>query len=221
MTGELSPSGQPGQNQPELRASHEDRDRVVEALRIAAGDGRLTAEELDQRLELALTARTVLDLTVLTTDLPSSVEPGPAVPAPREVLRIAHVGGNARQQGRWIVPKRLEVEVAGGNVLLDFTEAVITGPVLPVQVRIRGGNLRIITRPGVDVDAAEISMLGGNVQVRAASGTEPTVLRVELSGDVRGGNIRVSGPRRSFWQWLASRLGLSRRADPGRELAGR
>ena len=48
MTGELSPSGQPGDNRPGLRVSHEDRDRVVEALRIAAGDGRLTAEELER-----------------------------------------------------------------------------------------------------------------------------------------------------------------------------
>jgi len=38
----------------ELRASHEDRDRVVELLRVSAGDGRLTAEELDERLELAI-----------------------------------------------------------------------------------------------------------------------------------------------------------------------
>ena len=28
----------------ELRASHDDRDRVVELLRVSAGDGRLTAE---------------------------------------------------------------------------------------------------------------------------------------------------------------------------------
>jgi len=38
----------------ELRASHDDRDRVVELLRVSAGDGRLTAEELDERLELAI-----------------------------------------------------------------------------------------------------------------------------------------------------------------------
>ena len=41
----------------ELRASHDDRDRVVEMLRVSAGDGRLTAEELDERLEQAMTAR--------------------------------------------------------------------------------------------------------------------------------------------------------------------
>ena len=54
----------------ELRASHEDRDRVVEMLRVSAGDGRLTAEELDERLELALTARTYGELAGLVADLP-------------------------------------------------------------------------------------------------------------------------------------------------------
>src|SRR5258707_6488029 len=55
-----------------LRASHADRDRVVETLRSAAGDGRLSAEELDERLELALTARTYAELATLTTDLPAT-----------------------------------------------------------------------------------------------------------------------------------------------------
>jgi hypothetical protein len=32
---------------PELRASHQDRDRVVDTLRTAGGDGRLTAGKMD------------------------------------------------------------------------------------------------------------------------------------------------------------------------------
>jgi hypothetical protein len=35
---------------------------VVELLRVAAGDGRLSPEELDDRLERALTARTYAEL---------------------------------------------------------------------------------------------------------------------------------------------------------------
>lgn len=221
MTGDLSLPGQPGPDQPDLRASHEDRDRVVEALRVAAGDGRLTADELDSRLEVALSARTVRELTVLTADLPEAGGPGPAAPVPRDLLRIAHIGGSARQTGRWVVPKRIEIDVAGGNVLLDFTDAILTGPVLPVQVRVRGGNFRIITRPGVEVDTAEISMFGGNVHVHAGRGAEPTVLRVDLSGQVQGGNIRVLRRRRSLWQWLRGVLGISDRAGGPRELAGR
>jgi hypothetical protein len=64
MTGEVSPLGRDDEPAPpdqshasppdqlpapdQLRASHEDRDRVVELLRVAAGDGRLTADELDE-----------------------------------------------------------------------------------------------------------------------------------------------------------------------------
>lgn len=53
----------------QLRASHEDRDAVIEVLRVAAGDGRLTAEELDERLEIAFNARTYGELAKLTVDL--------------------------------------------------------------------------------------------------------------------------------------------------------
>ena len=50
MTGEVSPLGHDDEvaSPDGLRASHEDRDRVAELLRVAAGDGRLTAEELDE-----------------------------------------------------------------------------------------------------------------------------------------------------------------------------
>lgn len=72
MSGEISPPGKgsgPGSSA-ELRASHADRHRVVDVLRIAAGDGLLTADELDERLEAALSARTVSELAALTADLP-------------------------------------------------------------------------------------------------------------------------------------------------------
>src|SRR5690242_6202607 len=58
---------------PGMRASHDDRDRVVDALRVAGvagGDGRLSAGELDTRLERALSARTLGGLAGLTADLP-------------------------------------------------------------------------------------------------------------------------------------------------------
>ncbi len=55
---------------PALRASHAERQLAVDILRIAAGDGRLTAAELDQRLDAALTARSIGELAALTADLP-------------------------------------------------------------------------------------------------------------------------------------------------------
>jgi hypothetical protein len=53
-----------------LRASDADRELAVDILRVAAGEGRLTLAELDERLETALTARTIGELAALTADLP-------------------------------------------------------------------------------------------------------------------------------------------------------
>jgi hypothetical protein len=57
----------------ELRVSDADRDRVAERLREAAGEGRLSADELEERLESALGARTEAELRPLIADLPAPV----------------------------------------------------------------------------------------------------------------------------------------------------
>ncbi len=56
---------------PALRASDADRDAVAARLRDAHAEGRLMPEEFDQRLDAALTARTLGDLAPLTADLPA------------------------------------------------------------------------------------------------------------------------------------------------------
>ena len=53
-----------------VRASDADRERVADVLRQHAGEGRLDTDELEQRLEAALAAKTLADLDALTADLP-------------------------------------------------------------------------------------------------------------------------------------------------------
>jgi hypothetical protein len=72
----------------ELRASDADREQAAERLRAAAGEGRLTAEELEGRLERALTARTEADLEPLVSDLPA---PPARRPPPRRARDSEHV----------------------------------------------------------------------------------------------------------------------------------
>ena len=199
-----------------LRASHADRDQVVELLRVAAGDGRLSAEELDDRLERALTARTYAELAVLTADLPATagsvaVPPGTGAMSatPKDLVRIDVRGSSARRDGPWVVPKALDVTAHGGSVTLDFTEAVITQPLLRVTADVRGGSLRLITRPGMVVEAGDIALHGSGITLPDPPGPGvPVVLRVEIAGQVRGGAIAAGPPapprppRRTFWQWL-------------------
>lgn len=54
----------------ELLTSDVDRERVAERLRTAAGEGRLTPAELEERLERAFSARTDAELEPLVADLP-------------------------------------------------------------------------------------------------------------------------------------------------------
>ncbi|HEX6522655.1 MAG TPA: DUF1707 domain-containing protein [Streptosporangiaceae bacterium] len=194
----------------QLRASHEDRDRVVEQLRVAAGDGRLTATELDQRLELALSARTYGELAKLIADLPTAgtgrAHAAALTAKPKDLVRIDCHSGNAKRNGSWVVPQRIEVRVTSGTVVLDFTEAVVTQPVLRISADVHSGNLKLIIKPGVVVDADEVAVHGGNVKVTTPWNHEvPELLRVEVSGKVHSGNIVAHPPRRTFWQWLARR----------------
>ena len=207
MTGEVLPvdSGDEAAARQQLRASHEDRDQVVEQLRVAAGDGRLTADELDHRLEAALTARTYGELAALTADLPGISDQGPAVavPGPAGVVHIDSGSGSARRTGRWVIPPRLEVHVASGKVVLDFTEAVVAHPAIHIDADVRSGSLVIVTRPGMVVDAADVAVRSGEVKVRSPWGPQaPVTLRIDMTGNVASGNITARPARRSFPQGL-------------------
>ena len=73
-----------------MRASHADREQVIDTLKAAFVQGRLAEDELDLRVEQVLASRTYSDLAALTAELPagpvraqpSRVQPpGQAVPA--------------------------------------------------------------------------------------------------------------------------------------------
>jgi DUF1707 SHOCT-like domain len=83
-----------------LRASDEDRERLVAVLREQMVAGRLTSEELDERVGAAYAAKTWGDLRALVKDLPvtavfaderaplSPMSPRPAQPAFRSPARV-------------------------------------------------------------------------------------------------------------------------------------
>jgi Domain of unknown function (DUF1707) len=78
-----------------LRASDADREQIAERLRHAAGEGRLLAEELEERLEAVFSARTYGELDAVVADLPGTTvrrRDKPRPPAlPRPVLIVAIV----------------------------------------------------------------------------------------------------------------------------------
>jgi len=215
MPGDLAPDHR------NLRVSHEDRDQVAEQLRVAAGDGRLTADELDERLETALTARTYGELEVLLADLPATAGArlAPAAP-PKDLVELKVTHGMIKRDGPWVVPRRLTVEARHGNVVIDFSAAVISEPTLDLAITIGHGNVVVIVPPDVVVDVDSVSAGHGVIRQRVhRQPGVPVRLLVTVTGSMRHGNLVVrgarTGPRRTFWQWL-----LGRQPRPAGELTG-
>jgi Domain of unknown function (DUF1707) len=77
-----------------MRASRVDRERVIELLKVAFVQDRLTQDELDTRVGLALASRTHADLADLTADIPAG--PAAAEPAGTPARTLARA---ARRSG--------------------------------------------------------------------------------------------------------------------------
>ncbi|WP_335984375.1 MULTISPECIES: DUF1707 domain-containing protein [Streptomycetaceae] len=202
-------------SQAALRASDADREQVVEILRDAAGDGRLTSEEVSERVEAALSARTVSELAQLTRDLPVSPVPadaGTGSERPKDVVEINQRWGTLHRSGTWEVPRHLDIRMHGGDVKLDFTEAVIGHDTLDIDAQISiGGNLILVVRPGIVVRTDDVTVRVGEVKYRnpASDADAPVELRVNVTGLLKGGDIVVRHPRRTLGQWMRGESALS------------
>jgi Domain of unknown function (DUF1707) len=85
-----------------LRASDADRERVIETLKVAFTQDRLTRDELDLRAGQAFGARTYADLAAATADIPA--RPAPVAPWPRfdwPPPALAAPAGDRRPANHW------------------------------------------------------------------------------------------------------------------------
>jgi hypothetical protein len=171
---------------PELRASHEDRDRVVDTLRTAGGDGRLTAEELDARVERALSARTQGELAALVADLAAATATATAT---KDVLVVEQTGGKWTRAGRWKVPGRIEVRTKLCRVTFDFTDAVITSRTVRIDTDMQHGKLVIVGAPGIVIDADGLNLVFSKTKLRSDSAAADPGLRIELVGTLKHAKV--------------------------------
>src|SRR5690348_126450 len=105
-----------------MRVSDADREQAAEVLREAAGQGRISMDELDERLERAYAAKTYADLAPVTHDLPqpatalnplSTAQVNRIGGTPRNKFSVAIMSG-ARRMGSWVLPQRyVSVAVMG------------------------------------------------------------------------------------------------------------
>jgi hypothetical protein len=143
---------------PQLRVSDADRETAVARLRVAGGEGRLTLEELADRVERADAARTRGDLEALTADLPAT--PATAI-EPRQRGWIVAVMGGAARKGRWRPPRRTNVLTVMAGAELDLREAELADDMTITAVAIMGG-VGITVPEGVAVELSGFALMGAN-----------------------------------------------------------
>jgi hypothetical protein len=176
----------------ELRASHNDRDAVVEQLRDAAAEGRLDFEELDTRLEQALTAKTHAELAVLTADLPQQAAPGGQ---PSLVLK-GGMHGASRGPGRWDVPEYVVAHGGWGGVKLDFTRAQCRFTEIALEAYGEMAGVTIVVPDGWAVETGGMDPGVGGLKDRTTPDRLPGAPLIRLSGAGGVAGVTVRHPNR-------------------------
>ncbi|WP_225992406.1 DUF1707 domain-containing protein [Actinomadura montaniterrae] len=173
---------------PEMRAGDADRDRVAQVLRDAAGEGRLTLEELDERLDAVYAAKTYAELEPLTRDLPAAGTSAAPVPhtgadwrpvdgAPSWSTGIGIMSGFTRT-GVWNVPRAFTAFAFWGGGKIDLREARFAEGEVTIRAFALMGGVDIVVPEDITVHVKGIGIMGGFDHGASAAGVpgSPTVV---------------------------------------------
>ena len=92
--GYQRPGYGPAYGQPGMLASAADRDRTIDVLKAAYGEGRLTKDEFDARSARTMAARRYGDLAAIVADLPAGPL-GPMIPYHQAMIPVTPTNGLA------------------------------------------------------------------------------------------------------------------------------
>jgi hypothetical protein len=185
----------------QLRAADADRDRTAEVLRRAATEGRITFDELDERISRAYAAKTFADLEAVTSDLPG---PGVKPPAPAtapyqppEVPAGTHppsfslaIMSSAKRAGPWLVPDAYTAAAIMGAVELDLRDARFAAAEVTIRAFCLMGTVSITVPEDTAVDVSGIGIMGG-FDHRASGPGAPGAPRLRVIGFALMGGVDV------------------------------
>jgi hypothetical protein len=198
--------GAPGA--PPLRASDADPERTPAIHPDARGDGRLSVDELDERLDRAYAAVTRDDLTGLTTDLvaPGSPVHAPTSPAGRVVVRNADDGtrwlvavmGGVDRRGAWRLGRSCTSISVMGGADLDLTHVQFDAHDVHLRVIAVMGGADIRVPEHMNVVVSDFGLMGGNDVRIGPTHPDPggPTLHLHLYAVMGGSNVE-RGPKLS------------------------
>lgn len=186
-----------------VRVGYAEREAIATVLQEAAADGRLSMDELDERLDVALRAKTYADLDAVVSDLTVELPwrsqrqlTPPRVPsAPgysrEDPLRLEGGMSSEKRTGLWVVPPFLRVSSGMGTVKLNCLEATPAAPLIEVEVIAGAGTVLIIVPTGwaANDDRLGKSMGTKTIKVPRTPGTGQPLL--VLYGSVGLGTLKI------------------------------
>ncbi len=170
----------------ELRASDADRERIAQVLQDAHADGRLTLEELEERLTTLYAARTLGDLAQLTADL----LPADEQPLNLDGRPVSAVFKKQERGGRWVVPAELSVTAMFGTTKLDLRDAILQNRRIVINATLVFGGLEI----HVPEDLEVIRVTKDKTVRLTKQPTEPGAPVVEVHTSNFAGEVKVKEP---------------------------
>jgi hypothetical protein len=161
---------------PELRASDAEREQAAEVLRVAASEGRLDVEELDDRLGSVYSVRTRNELERLIADVsPERLDQGRAIgpggksasgltvrDGPGGSRWVIAVMGGHDKRGKWRVAPICTVFSLMGGSNIDLNDAELADRETQLNVYSFMGGNEVRVPHGVNVQISEFALMGGN-----------------------------------------------------------
>jgi class 3 adenylate cyclase len=153
------------------RVGDAERQRVIDALSRATGDGRLTLDEFAERAGEVFAARTRDELDRAVRDLPveapsTTPAPTPAPAADRAEgrpgrRRFVAIMGGSRSRGRWRAAESITAFAFWGGVTIDLRKALIESPTLDITAWAIMGGVDVIVPEGIPVELDGFVLMGG------------------------------------------------------------
>jgi hypothetical protein len=169
----------PESSAPALRASDAEREGAADLLRDAMASGRLGVDELDERMQLVLGAKTRAELEGLVDDVlvptedrhpiagrAATVIPGvsraPVRGGEDGTRRILSILSGSERKGRWRLGASCSVVNVLGGSAIDLSGAELAADRVELKVVCVLGGAEITVPPGLNVEISQIAILGGN-----------------------------------------------------------
>lgn len=160
-----------------------DRDVAVKCLQEAYAQGRISHQELDKRLHLALTAATHRDLQQALAALPAENA--------GTTSTIAAAKGRIRRRGAWRVPRTLKVESAYGRVHLDLSRAIIEHPIVDIELHLAFKGAKITVPRDAIVDFEDLRTVWKDTLYKTPRHSRARGPRIRISGTMGYGRLKI------------------------------